>query len=109
MKAKKKPTPIMDQYRAAKAQHPGMILLFRIGDFYEVFGQDAETVRKILGLTLTSRGDEKMAGFPHHQLEIYLRKLLKEGHKVAICDRLDQVPELAKVDRVVVPDGKLDA
>lgn len=105
MKTKKtKPRPIMEQYRAAKAQHPGMILLFRIGDFYEVFDDDAETLHKFLGLTLTTRDQtEKMAGFPYHQLEVYLRKLLKGGHRVAICDRLDQVPELAKTDRVVVP------
>ena len=73
------------------------------GDFYECFDTDAETAHKALGLTITRRGALAMAGFPHHQLEAYLRKLLKEGHRVAICDRLTQVPELAKVDRVVVP------
>src|SRR5262249_21736191 len=78
---------IMDQYRAAKEKHPGMLLLFRIGDFYEVFDEDAETAHKLLGLTLTTRDrTTTMAGFPHHQLEAYLHKLLQAGQRVAICE-----------------------
>jgi len=68
---------IMEQYRAAKEKHPDMLLLFRMGDFYELFGEDAETAHKLLGLTLTTRDRTlTMAGFPHHQLEVYLHKLL---------------------------------
>src|SRR5262249_31544948 len=102
-------TPMMQQYREAKARHPGMILLFRMGDFYETFGDDAELVSRVLGLTLTSRDKAiPMAGFPHHQLENYLRKLLHGGHRVAICDQVEDAA-LAKglvkreVTRVVTP------
>ena len=80
----------MQQYRAAKEKHPDMLLLFRMGDFYELFDQDAETAHKLLGLTLTTRDRTvAMAGFPHHQLETYLHKLLKEGQRVAVCVRRD--------------------
>ena len=81
---------IMQQYQAAKEKHPDMLLVFRMGDFYELFGEDAETAHKLLGLTLTTRDRTlTMAGFPHHQLETYLHKLLKEGKRVAICVRRD--------------------
>jgi DNA mismatch repair protein MutS len=99
----------MQQYQDAKERHPGMLLLFRMGDFYELFHDDAELVSRVLGLTLTSRdGQIPMAGFPHHQLEPYLRKLLHSGHRVAICDQVED-PALAKglvkreVTRVVTP------
>src|SRR6476646_1557477 len=102
-------TPMMQQYQDAKERHPGMLLLFRMGDFYELFNTDAEQAAKILGLTLTSRDKTiPMAGFPHHQLETYLRKLLQGGHRVAICDQVED-PALAKglvkreVTRVVTP------
>jgi DNA mismatch repair protein MutS len=102
-------TPMMQQYLDAKARHPGMILLFRMGDFYETFDSDAELVSRILGLTLTSRDKSMpMAGFPHHQLESYLRKLLHSGHRVAVCDQVED-PAMAKgivkreVTRVVTP------
>jgi DNA mismatch repair protein MutS len=82
--------PLMRQYREAKEKHPKSILLFRIGDFYEIFEEDAEICHKLLGLTLTTRGrDMKMVGFPHHQLEAYLQKLLKEGKQVAVCDQVN--------------------
>jgi DNA mismatch repair protein MutS len=85
-------TAFLKQYREAKSKHPDMILLFRVGDFYELYGDDAEIVSKLLGLTLTTRnyGDEKamMSGFPHHNLETYLHKLLREGHRVAVCDQV---------------------
>ena len=102
-------TPMMQQYQEAKERHPGMLLLFRMGDFYELFHDDAEVVSRVLGLTLTSRDKQiPMAGFPHHQLEPYLRKLLHSGHRVAICDQVED-PALAKglvkreVTRVVTP------
>src|SRR5438128_1166830 len=102
-------TPMMQQYQEAKERHPGMLLLFRMGDFYELFNDDAEVASRALGLTLTSRDKVvPMAGFPHHQLEPYLRKLLNSGHRVAICDQVED-PALAKglvkrdVTRVVTP------
>src|SRR5438445_2683532 len=102
-------TPMMQQYQEAKQRHPGMLLLFRMGDFYELFDEDAQTAVKVLGLTLTSRDKTiPMAGFPHHSLETYLRKLLQAGLRVAICDQVED-PALAKglvrreVTRVVTP------
>jgi len=102
-------TPMMQQYQDAKARHPGMILLFRMGDFYETFDADAELLSRILGLTLTSRDKTvPMAGFPHHSLEGHLRKLLQSGHRVAVCDQVEDAA-LAKglvkreVTRVVTP------
>lgn len=102
-------TPMMQQYRAAKAAHPGMLLLFRMGDFFETFSEDAELVSRVLGLTLTSRDKAiPMAGFPHHQLESYLRKLLQTGHRVAICDQVEEASQAKglvrrEVTRVVTP------
>src|SRR4051794_15009764 len=102
-------TPMMQQYRDAKARHPGMLLLFRMGDFYELFDDDAQLAARLLGLTLTSRDKTiPMAGFPHHQLESYLRKLFQLGHRVAICDQVEdaaQAKGLVKreVTRVVTP------
>ncbi|HEX3871166.1 MAG TPA: DNA mismatch repair protein MutS, partial [Pirellulales bacterium] len=102
-------TPMMQQYRDAKERHPGMILLFRMGDFYETFEEDAELLSRILGLTLTSRDKTiPMAGFPHHSLEPHLRKLLQAGCRVAVCDQVEDAA-LAKglvkreVTRVVTP------
>jgi DNA mismatch repair protein MutS len=102
-------TPMMQQYREAKERHPGMLLLFRMGDFYELFDADAEVAARVLGLTLTSRDKTvPMAGFPHHALENYLGKLLHAGHRVAICDQVED-PALARglvrreVTRVVTP------
>jgi DNA mismatch repair protein MutS len=100
---------MMQQYREAKARHPGMLLLFRMGDFYELFDGDAEEAARVLGLTLTSRDKTvPMAGFPHHQLEPYLHKLLHLGYRVAVCDQVEDAA-LAKglvkreVTRVVTP------
>jgi DNA mismatch repair protein MutS len=102
-------TPMMQQYREARERHPGMLLLFRMGDFYELFDADAEVASRVLGLTLTSRDKTiPMAGFPHHALDTHLRKLLHAGHRVAICDQVED-PALAKglvrreVTRVVTP------
>jgi hypothetical protein len=85
-----------------------MLLLFRVGDFLEMFGEDAETAHKLLGLTLTTRDRTMpMAGFPHHQLEVYLRKLLHEGQRVAICEPVEESlargPIRREVTRVVAP------
>src|SRR5438034_9677637 len=83
-------TSIMQQYREAKERHPGMLLLFRMGDFYELFDADAEVASRVLGLTLTSRDKTiPMAGFPHHALEPYLRKLLHAWHRGGICDQVE--------------------
>ena len=108
-RAKALTTPMMQQYREARERHPGMLLLFRMGDFYELFDDDAEVASRVLGLTLTSRDKTiPMAGFPHHALEGYLRKLLHAGHRVAVCDQVED-PALAKglvkreVTRVVTP------
>src|SRR5580693_10428955 len=108
-------TPMMQQYREAKERHPGMLLLFRAGDFYELFFEDAEVVARVLGLTLTSRDKTiPMAGFPHHALENHLRKLLRAGHRVAICDQVKDAA-VAKgrlirreVTRVVTPGTLTD-
>jgi DNA mismatch repair protein MutS len=90
----------MRQYAQVKAKYPGTILLFRMGDFYETFDEDAITASKVLNITLTRRGngaagEVPLAGFPHHALEVYLPKLLKAGHRVAICEQLED-PKFAK-------------
>lgn len=89
----KKVTPLMQQYNAIKVKHPDALLLFRVGDFYETFGEDAVKAAKILGIILTHRnngGDKtELAGFPHHSLNTYLPKLVKAGQRVAICDQLE--------------------
>jgi DNA mismatch repair protein MutS len=93
-------TPLMIQHNAIKAKYPDAILLFRVGDFYETFGQDAITTASVLGITLTKRNNgnpaaAELAGFPHHALDTYLHKLVKAGYRVAICDQLED-PKLAK-------------
>jgi len=98
-KKENKITPLMGQYNAIKTKHPGALLLFRVGDFYETFGEDAVKASRILGIILTARnnGDSKieLAGFPHHSLDTYLPKLVRAGERVAICDQLED-PKLAK-------------
>ncbi len=100
--ANQKPTatPMMKQFFAMKAECPEAVLLFRCGDFYETYGEDALTASKVLGIVLTKRssatpGAIPMAGFPHHSLETYLPKLVRSGYKVAVCDQLED-PKLAK-------------
>ena len=100
MAKSKEDTPLLKQYFSIKAQHPEAILLYRVGDFYETYSDDAVTVSKVLGIVLTRRsngekGDTQMAGFPHHALESYLHKLIRAGYKVAICDQLED-PALVK-------------
>ena len=93
-------TPLMKQYFAIKSKYPDALLLFRVGDFYETFGEDAITASKILGIVLTRRANGaaqfvELAGFPHHSIDTYLPKLVRAGHKVAICDQLED-PKLTK-------------
>ena len=93
-------TPLMKQYNAIKARYPDALLLFRVGDFYETFGDDAVRTSKILGITLTKRANGAaayidLAGFPHHAIDTYLPRLVKAGLRVAICDQLED-PKLAK-------------
>ena len=97
-------TPLLKQYFSIKAQHPEALLLYRVGDFYETYSDDALLASKVLGLVLTRRsngdkGSTEMAGFPHHALESYLQKLVRAGYKVAICDQLED-PNLVKTKLV---------
>ena len=93
-------TPLMKQYYAIKAKHPDAVLLFRVGDFYETFGEDAIRTAEILGITLTRRANGsasfvELAGFPYHALDTYLPKLVRAGQRVAICEQLED-PKLTK-------------
>ena len=92
-------TPLSKQYNQIKLKYPGALLLFRVGDFYETFGEDAVRASKILNITLTRRNngnaDDHLAGFPHHSLDNYLHRLVRAGERVAICDQLED-PATAK-------------
>ncbi len=93
-KGKSAETPLMKQHGEIKAKYPDAVLLFRVGDFYETFGEDAIVASRVLGITLTKRNNgaansQELAGFPHHSLDTYLHKLVKAGHRVAICDQLE--------------------
>src|SRR2546421_5694042 len=112
-------TPLMRQYSAIKKQHPTALLFFRLGDFYELFFEDAIVAARELQITLTSRNKEKdvsvpMCGVPYHAAEGYLAKLLRKGFKVAICEQMEN-PKLAKtlvrreVTRVLTPGTALDS
>src|SRR5438874_10027966 len=112
-------TPLMRQYAAIKKQHPSALLFFRLGDFYELFFDDAVTASRELQITLTSRNKEKgmavpMCGVPYHAAENYIAKLIRRGFKVAICDQMED-PRLAKklvrreVTRVVTPGTASDS
>ena len=95
-----KETPLMKQYNTIKAKYPDAILLFRVGDFYETFGEDAIKASKILGIVLTKRANGsashiELAGFPHHSVDTYLPKLVRAGYRVAICDQLED-PKMVK-------------
>src|SRR5688572_11705425 len=111
-------TPAMRQYYRFKRLHPGCVLLFRIGDFYEMFDDDAVTVSRALGLTLTQRTEGvPMAGMPFHQLEVYLKRLIDQGFRVAVAEQM-QDPKEAKaaggsviersVTRVLTPGTLVD-
>jgi len=102
---KKKETPLMQQYNGIKAKYPDAVLLFRVGDFYETFGEDAIRASKILGIVLTKRANGssniELAGFPHHSLDTYLPKLVRAGCRVAICDQLED----PKATKTIVKRG----
>lgn len=111
-------SPMMERYKEVKAENPGAMLLFRMGDFYELFYEDAQNAARVLGLTLTSRDKNSenpipMAGFPYHQLDNYLQKLIQNGFRAAICDQVED-PKKAKgmvrreVTRVVTPGTLTD-
>lgn len=119
MAKKTSETPLMRQYNEIKAKHPEALLLFRVGDFYETFGQDAIKASKILGIVLTKRkngaaSSVELAGFPHHALDTYLPKLVRAGERVAICDQLED-PKLTKtivkrgITELVTPGVALSA
>ena len=101
--AKEELTPMMKQFYDLKAKHPDAVLLFRCGDFYETYCDDAVIAAQVLGITLTRRNNGKsstaaqteMAGFPHHALDTYLPRLVRAGYRVAICDQLED-PKFAK-------------
>jgi len=94
-------TPLMKQYFSVKAKYPDAILLFRVGDFYETFGEDAIKSSKILGIVLTKRANGsshvELAGFPYHSIDTYLPKLVKSGHRVAICEQLEDPSKAKKI------------
>lgn len=104
--AESKETPLMKQYNEIKAKYPGALLLFRVGDFYETFGEDAIKASEILGIVLTKRANGsashiELAGFPHHSLDSYLPKLVRAGQRVAICDQLED----PKATKTIVKRG----
>ncbi len=103
---KKETTPLMRQYQEIKEQYPGTLLLFRVGDFYETFSDDAVTISRELGITLTRRnnaGDQTpLAGFPYHALDSYLPKLVKKGHRVAVCDQSEDPAQAKAAGRKLV-------
>ncbi|MDO9310170.1 MAG: DNA mismatch repair protein MutS, partial [Nitrosomonas sp.] len=112
-------TPMMQQYLRIKAQHPDMLMFYRMGDFYELFFDDAEKASKLLGITLTQRGASagepiKMAGVPYHAAEQYLAKLVKSGESVAICEQVgdpatSKGPVAREVTRIITPGTLTDA
>src|SRR3954464_8277269 len=112
-------TPMMQQYLSIKAQHPDMLVFYRMGDFYELFFGDAEKAARLLDITLTSRGATngepiKMAGVPYHAVEQYLAKLVKLGESVAICEQIgdpntSKGPVERKVLRIVTPGTLTDS
>ena len=106
-KVEQKNEPLLKQYREMKKKHPDAILMFRVGDFYEIFGKDAVQASEVLGITLTRRQSGidsriELAGFPHHALDVYLPKLVRAGHRVAICEQLED-PKLKRT-----PEKKAD-
>ena len=112
-------TPMMRQYREWKRRYPDYLLLFRLGDFYEVFHEDATVAARVLDITLTSRqkgeGAIPMAGVPHHAVDTYIARLIRAGHKVALCDQVEAAPAKGRrlirreVVRLITPGTVLDA
>src|SRR5688500_5389899 len=117
--ALEKHTPMMQQYLRIKAQHPGMLMFYRMGDFYELFFEDAEKAARLLDITLTPRGASggepiKMAGVPYHSVEQYLARLVKLGESVAICEQTgdpntSKGPVERQVMRIVTPGTLTDS
>ncbi|MEO1712252.1 MAG: DNA mismatch repair protein MutS, partial [Bacteroidota bacterium] len=112
-----KVTPLMQQYFSVKAKYPDAILLFRVGDFYETFGEDAVTASQVLGIVLTNRNNGgskiELAGFPHHSMNVYLPRLVKAGYRVAVCEQLEKPSKEKKIVRrgvteVVTPGVAID-
>ena len=107
--APEEPSPIIKQFDELKAKHPDAVLLFRCGDFYESYKEDAEAIAEILGITLTRRNGENisMAGFPYHALDTYLPKLIRAGKRVAICDQLEDKKPKGKrsVSELITPNN----
>lgn len=107
-------TPLMEQYQQIKQQNPGVILFFRLGDFYEMFDEEAKRVSALLGLTLTSRNGQPMCGVPYHSASQYIAKLLKQGLKVAICEQTTTIPDPKtklcprKIVRIITPGTILE-
>src|SRR5712675_2552123 len=112
-------TPLMRQYNSVKEQVPGALLMFRLGDFYELFYEDAVTAARELEITLTARNKEKgepipMCGVPYHSAENYIARLIQKGYRVAICDQVED-PRVAKklvrreITRIVTPGTATDA
>ena len=113
----KKVTPLMQQYFKVKTKYPDAILLFRVGDFYETFGEDAITASQVLGIILTKRNnggsDIELAGFPHHSMDMYLPRLVRAGYRVAICEQLEKPSPQKKivkrgVTEIVTPGIAID-
>ena len=119
MDKENKHTPMMQQYLRIKAQHSDMLMFYRMGDFYELFFEDAERAAKLLGITLTQRGASagepiKMAGVPYHAAEQYLAKLVKAGESIAICEQVgdpatSKGPVAREVTRIITPGTLTDA
>src|SRR5690554_6337820 len=115
----RKSTPMLDQYWRFKDEHKDKILLFRMGDFYETFFDDAKEASKILGITLTARSKSDVdpvpfAGFPHHALDNYLNKLVAAGKKVAICEQIEDPKESKGIVKrgivdIITPGSLLDS
>lgn len=85
-------TKMEQQFRSLKSKHPDALLLFRCGDFYETYHEDAENAANVLGITVTTKDNTRFAGFPHHALDTYLPRLIRAGHRVAICDQFEEKP-----------------
>ena len=106
-------TPAMRQFRGFKQQYPECVLFFRMGDFYEMFFEDAELAHKVLGVVLTKRNGIPMAGVPYHAVEGYLRRMIQAGHRVAVCDQVED-PKQAQgvvkrdVTRIITPGTLTD-
>ena len=106
-------TPLMKQYNSVKSRYPDIILFFRLGDFYEMFNADAKLASQVLNITLTARNHVPMCGIPYHSAQNYIKRLLKSGHKIAVCEQLEDAGKNKKivkrdVIRVITPGTVLE-